>query len=271
MQGIRPIRGDHALASVVFSISFNREIEINALRAIDDRWNSFEDDLPRRSELEGFDIDVAARLSAPQDVPRVFGRSYERYNERGEVARSLAIQGQYLRFSVNDYTRWSEVWPSVHSIIVRIWRDVCNNRLVSSVSLQIQNQFRIEEQVDSSDSRPIAQRVFERNTPHLTPHVFECTNNWHCFTGHFSDPATIQGGLRLNRIHCQVATMDNPNNRLLSIQTELEDRLSPSGRGETLDLKQRMGSLREAHKEILRNLLVREIQDQVGLNHEQYV
>ena len=267
MQGIRPIRGDHALASVVFSISFDHEIAINALRAIDDRWESLRRDLPRRSELEGFDIDVAARLSAPQAVPRVFGRSYERYNEKGEVARSLAIQGQYLRFSVNDYTRWDKVWPSVHSIIVPIWEDVCNNRLVSSVSLQFQNQFLIEEQSDASDRLPAAKRVFDPSTPHLTPHVFDCISNWHCFTGHFSDPKTIQGGLRLNRIHCQLATMDNPKNRLLTIQTELEDRLSPFGRGETLELQQRMGDLRDAHKKTLRNLLLREIQDQVGLNH----
>ena len=62
--------------------------------------------------------------------------------------------------------------------------------------------------------------------------------------------------------------MDNPNNRLLTIQTELEDRLNPFESGETLELQRRMGDLRNAHKKILRKLLLQEIQEKVGLDHE---
>lgn len=271
MQGIRPIRGEHALASVVFSVSFDRDIEVDALLKIDELWKSLSVDLPRRSELQGFDIDVAIKLSqvvAPKSVPRVFGRSYDRYSANGEVARSLAIQGQNLNFSVNDYTRWDEVWPSVYSVIVPMWKAICNKRLVSSISLQFQNQFRVEDEVGVGDHTPVARRVFDPNTPHLTPHVFECISNWHCFTGHFSNSPTLQEPRRLNRINVQVVTMDNPNNRLLTIQTELEDRLAPFERGETLELQQRMGDLRNAHKKILRKLFLREIQEKVGLDRE---
>lgn len=270
MQGIQPIRGEHALASVVFLISFDRDIEVNALLTIDDLWQSLKDDLPRRSEIQGFDIDVAIKLSqeTARKVPRVFGRSYERYSADGEVARSLVIQGQYLKYSVNDYTRWDEVWLSGHSVIAPIWKDACKNRLVSSISLQFQNQFRIEEEVGAGNHTPVARRVFDPDTPHLTPHVFKCISNWHCFTGHFLDSPTLQNARRLNRINVQVVTMDNPSDRLLTIQTELEDRLDPFGRGETLDLKQRMGDLRNAHKKILRNLFLQEIQKKVGLDHD---
>lgn len=250
----KPVSDGHAIQSVEFTLSLNRSITQDDVRAALLRHHPVADQLPA--------------LASPATGDTGIEFSYKRPN--GTATWSASLIGELIQIECTLYTRWERVWELARTLIalfVDAAQSVEENTKFGRPSLSVTDKF-IPTNADY-DLRSLL------NPSNLIPcSLFDKGPAWHCNSGWFESPEErwkVLNQLNLTGkgelFFCPEAR--EPANRFVvvlehvqQVRGDWEDSLS-SEAPDWLELQ--MNMMHAHNKAVLQSLLVPDVQHEIGL------
>jgi uncharacterized protein (TIGR04255 family) len=265
IENLHPYATDHAIQNVAFVLAWQGDLSDQTLLAIHALSNKLKDSFPV-VEIQKL---VMFNIAGPQagQVPNtegVGGVSFTRNTSFGTVAKQLVVSRQSCVFIINDYIRWANALSDVMNAFSILAPLILANRAINTINLQYTDVFTWK---DDPDLLKISE-VFNVQSGLLPVNVFEQKGFWHSHHGYMSDAVEPVKHTSLNNVNVNVADVSGERtiNVVMSHQATLS---SPLRRG-TPDFMKVISDmenyLHSVHKDILKNLLTKEVCEVVGLN-----
>lgn len=195
-----PASGNHAIAEVVFGLSFSRPFappEIERVAKSHSRWK---DELPRLNRMGGMPF-MLSEPTWPQNLQLGGGISFERIKPDGSLDWRLLVDQNNIFVNCLSYTRWVEVWPRAKKYIEEVIEVAsAGDALIVSATLQYIDMF-----IWSASPEEYDARLLMREGDYVPPAVFSRGHLWHLYQGWF-EPA--QTGRILERVHIDAVEQD---------------------------------------------------------------
>lgn len=268
-----PFAGQHAIQSAVFALAFATELDVDSLRLLRDASTSLKPDFPdiQDQHRTTFSIQIRPGHQAPPSAALDAGgfllnRPAPGANQAAP-ARSIAVSRENIIIAINDYTRWEKFKSDVDRYIHTLLAPIKESFGVVSIGLQFTDIF-----VWRADPLDLnLSEVFSKDTRYLTPNVFQKTADamlWHSHHGFFSEQSDPLGFQQLDNIN--IARNIALGTHQIQIQTSHQAKF-PQPIYKILDenrpgLSRLEDILHSKNKEILADLLSKEVQEKINLN-----
>lgn len=276
MELLQPFAGQHAIQSAAFSLEFAKELDVAEVERLRLAAAELKNDFPKLTDQQrttfSFQIGSGEQsASIPQPAAMdAGGFILERpSSEQGNVQplRLIVVSRESLTIVINDYTRWEKFRSDISNYLSTLLQSINAQKGVAGISLQIADVF-----IWRSDPADLnMSKVFSVKSKYLAANVFDpCVLFWHSHHGYLleqSAPVNFQqldnvninrtinaGEHQLQILTSHKATFARPLYKFLDIN---RDRIFS-----TLD------SLHGKNKEILRDVLVPDLQVKINLNGE---
>ena len=203
--------GGHAIAQVAFIAELGSPPPPVTVRELLALHPQVSEDYPRKQEfphvmipglgsipLPAFGSPNEMRAAPGEAQPGAF--TFDRLRPNGAVQRSITLSGNQLSVIRSDYETWDKTWNEVRHIFKLLLPVLLERLVVTGFHLQFQDRF-VWEYAPSS-FRP--EKLFRRDSPWLTPNVFEVRDFWHSHHGFFEYPNEPDAHQLLNVVETQL-------------------------------------------------------------------
>lgn len=269
ISALKPHAGSHAIQSVAFVLEWNSPLGQEELAQI----ASLKDGFAKLSLTEFVSpqtlmIKVDGGVS-PGQVPSVhsgprpvhFNRTFN-----GTLARSLQVNTENCIGVVQDYSRWSEVWPAVQAWFELVIRSVINNRALKAIGLQYTDVFQWNQDPLKFDPKI----VFADSSGYVAPAVLNCSGLWHSHVGYLEEhqeprPNTLLQNVNINMLE---------TNGVRAVNMVTVHRAQFRGaiwgmENVTSAVNDVMPWLHDLNLSMLRKVLTKPVQDSIGIDYRE--
>lgn len=268
---LKPHSGSHSVQSVVMALEWASPIETTVLEAANDQLKSSYDLSSFRCEPQhamSFNIGGPAGTvtTTASPITEVVGYNYSHLADSGEILQQIQLSKSNLLFIVSHYTRWDDLIATAESILNSVASIVIKSTNIGIIGLQYLDRF-----VWAGDRRGINYKsIFNHNSKFLTPHIFECEDDWHSHHGYFEKYG--EGNNRILNV-INTATIGQPSEIYIDILSSHRMHASPaiSNSGEKTfdDIKSVFTDLHIKNKAVLREMLTVEVLNKIGMHSNQ--
>jgi len=226
--------------------------------------------LPKYSELQQVVMNLGPNGVAQQfQMPSLMnGCSFERFDNKGDIALGLNIQPGAITIACGDYNRWNSVHDSIVEIlnIIAPWL-LQNGVRTNNFVLQYVDEFSIDFQDNEDRSLCV---LFDIDSPYIVRNFEKLQQEFHSHHGYFKEPEYKVSGRILNNINIGVNFVGSKS--VVQIQTAHKYQASAmleivDGNGVfSADLDGAFEYLHQENKQIIGELLTKEVKEMISFN-----
>lgn len=251
----RPINEDHAIVSVSFSLALSEVLKRDTIAAVEHAHDKWRDTLPALSSAET-QVEVGGKNVRAPGVVFAFVRPDASPNW------ALTVGGVRVTIECYLYTRWERVWAEAKHILEQAIETIFEAQPkieVKAVELTVKDEF-------TSPRSKVDFRQLFRESDYLSSHIFKKGALWHCNTGWFD--ADSSGKLR--HLHnLDITSVAYGGDDIAVSISHFQRYVMPNNITAGQEINQAsdmMELLHTANKNLLRDTLVREITERIGLD-----
>ncbi|WP_160320415.1 TIGR04255 family protein [Rhizobium ecuadorense] len=260
-----PVSGDHAIAEVVFGLSFSRPFAAPEIERVARSHSKWKADLPRLNRTPGFPFMIGNNLQFADGIQFggiAGGVSFERIKTDGSLDWRVLVDQNNIFVNCLSYTRWAEIWPRA----AKYMQDVIGvagaaDALVSSATLQYVDIFKWTSDVSEYNARQVMKPG--QNVP---PVLFDKGPFWHLHQGWF-EPA--DNGRVLSRVHID-AVQDDEGIPIVKFDTYMQHQLAtfytPTEAISGGWIESTFASMHDKNKILLASFITDEMATRINLN-----
>ena len=268
-----PYTEQHSIQEAQVALHFQRELaEAHIAAARTGMEPTIKGLLPRAAEMRGGSVTVdmsadSAQVRAGPVQASLAGLQYSRIRGDGRPAQILELANNSLLVKILEY----EGWDPVRNDTVQYLKTVApylplEENPVLATSLSFTDRYTFPG--DAKDAR--AEFLFLESTKYITAHSFSAGPLWHCHSGWFEDMGTT--GRALNRLNIGSTIVDLAPTVTVEHQAIVQfasprqsmDRLFDHSE-ESRGLVGILDSLHNKNKNVLKDLLLPEMLDKIGI------
>ena len=250
---------------VAFVFEFNSPISDSYIDFIEARHQGEEDELPgvvKHSEV-AFSIGPGGvQHSVPAAAHR--GVTFQCVANTGEIEWGYTVEANRVLIRCAKYDCWINVFGKVKGLMERFMEPLFEANSLATVGLEYRDEFLI-----SDIAQPWVDQLFDRDSKHLSPNIFEMPGLWHSHSGYYVYPEIEEGKL-LNRLNIDHLVQDS-GEYIVSMVTQhrialtepTREQLGASNNEQLLKLFDDVMHLQ--NKELLKDLLSSEMKEKIGL------
>jgi uncharacterized protein (TIGR04255 family) len=268
----RPISTANAIEAAAFVLMFDREFEDQEVEALLSLEQSLKDVLPNFLRLNSVTLNVTDNAPTEQ-MQKMSGVLMQNFQKNGKQDWILRTSENRIIVNCLAYDSWVNVWPRVRRMLLQAAQCVdSETNWVVSAALQVTDKF----VYDEKPSHYSISDVFNPDSEFLTPRVKNLGAMWHVFQGWFEDnPSKYDEDNKI--LHVAKLSSAYINEKLVAtIDHTLQSNFSkPLGVSNFIGLENaESGSefmnmlfkhLHDKNSELLRNILIKEQLDAIGL------
>ena len=193
---LKPHSGTHSIQNAVLAVEWEPiQEDILALLRLEAKKTPASQ--YKEDEVRTVSFNISPQTSQQTVVPVLSGYNYTRVSTVGTVEYQVQITLTSLIFIVSSYTRWNTIVADFQSIAAAILPIVVQKSKISVVGLQYTDKFNW-----IGDKKDIElDKIFDKNSPFIPSHVFNCKSLWHAHHGSFEDVLEPVEGRRANNIN----------------------------------------------------------------------
>lgn len=262
---VKASRDQNAIIAVAFALEFNRPFTKEEMDALNEKHQGDQDELPSVQAHQVMSFQISPGIAVPpQAVGGVEGVTFARINPNGKPSWSFSAQNNAVTIRCTNYTRWEQVWENTQVLLSRFLTDnVVNDNSIATVGLEYDDEFYVLEPDDPTWKLDL----FEPETTLLQKHIFELPCFWHSHSGYFT--FSQEGGHRiLNTCNLDYLRDDRQVNKVVcKTQHKVlpEETIGNLSDSMTDQLPKLINEIHEINKNIMRQLLSKRMQTQIGL------
>ena len=264
-----PISEPHAIQNVIFALEWQGELTDNALTEVQKLAPSLKSHFPKVVIQKMVQINIGSDsvpASHQGENEQLGGVSFQRLGQFGNVVSQLNVSRSSFIIAISEYSRWKPTLEAVMRYFKIVLPAILNEKSISMVSLQYTDVFTWKDDPVNLNLH----EVFIKNSPYLTPNVFDQKGLWHCHHGYLIESFDGLVGRCLDNIN--VNMVDNLGDREIHINTTHQFTLSSPLRMATKDYLQSIENVQNVlhnhNKDILRQLLTNEVCNKIGLTNK---
>ncbi len=260
-----PVSGGHAIAEVVFGLSFSRPFAPPEIERVAKSHSVWQRDLPRLSRTAGFPFMIGNNPQFAEGIQ--FGGipggvSFERIKPDGTLDWRILVDQNNIFVNCLSYTRWADVWPRASKYIVDVIGVAgAGDALVSSATLQYIDIFKWNSDIADYNAREVM-----RPGENVPPILFDKGHLWHLHQGWF-EPA--ENGRVLSRVHID-AVEDDERIPIVKFDTYMQHQLAtfytPSEAISGGWFESTFASMHDKNKNLLASFITDEMANRIDLN-----
>lgn len=226
--------------------------------------------LPKYSELQQVVMNLGPNGVAQQfQMPSLMnGCSFERFDNKGDIALGLNIQPGAITISCGDYNRWKSVHDSIVEILNLLAPWLLQNGVrTNNFVLQYVDEFSVSFQ--GGGDRSLC-ALFDVNSSYIVRNFENLQQEFHSHHGYFKDPEYKIAGRVLNNINIGVNFVGAKS--VVQIQTAhkyqanaMLDIVDKQGVF-SADLDGAFEYLHQENKQIIGELLTEEVKEMISFN-----
>ena len=266
-----PYSGTHSIQEAVVAVHFRGRVSPEEVGyARDSAKAELESDLPRLNEhhqVQEIKIEQG-QLSHVSGEPRLVGFELSKVQPDAKPARVLRLLENMITVNFLQYSDWeTTLYDSLEyaKVLLRAVRLTTNP--VNAFSLRYIDRYTY----DGSSNEPNAELLLQKGTNYLAPSCFGVGPLWHCHSGWFE---TLNSADQiLNQLNVgstivdQVSTVTIDHNAIcqLSVPRQSVEALFEPPSGKDAGIERVLDHLHHKNGDILRNMLVHEMLERIGL------
>jgi uncharacterized protein (TIGR04255 family) len=190
-----PINSDHAVQTIVFTLSFDRPISSLVASSISKNTGLLKE-LPAIQQLEGYTVQID---SGAQSAPvKISGMQLAHMRPDGSPSWALRLMGHELAVECTRYTRWEKVWEASH----RYLQAGLDAIQAGSEMLKVRVLAQQVVDVFFPKAEPYKLGTLLKHSDLVARRVFEAGPTWHSHVGWF-EQSKFNGAPapRLSQLH----------------------------------------------------------------------
>src|SRR5258708_406601 len=263
----------HAIAMATFAAEWAQPLGEDEFKAILDRHEAIAPDLPRKQAVRGMTINLApAQSQASAAQAGISGLVFDRLQPNGDPAWMIVVNPTHVGVTCggSEYSRWTNASARAGQYLSAVLEMITPARPITIIALQYLDEF-----IWRGDNRDdfVAERLFQRSTRHLVPRVFDTVGLWHSHAGFYNHGRTPVPHRTLNNVNVQI--LDTDVQRVAQIvmahrvivETPIADRPAAMFSRDGL-FTSLLRMVHDLDKSVLRDLLIPQMAEQIGLNRE---
>lgn len=256
-----PVSGDHAIAEVVFGVSFSRPFTQPEIERVVKNHAKWQDTLPRLNRTAGFSLMVGG-AQFPPGFQLGGGVSFERIKPDGTLDWRVLIDQNNIFVNCLSYTRWADIWPQVKNYILDVIGVAsASDSLITSAILQYIDIFQWNSDVGGYNVGELMKAG--ENVPAM---LFNKGHLWHLHQGWFEP---VENGRVLERIHIDAVERDE-GIPIVKFDTYMQHQLqtfyTPTEAMNSGWLESTFDSMHDKNKLLLNSFITDEMATRIDLN-----
>ncbi|MFS8115183.1 hypothetical protein QD460_25955 [Rhizobium jaguaris] len=252
----QPINDDHAIELVKFGFVFLNPISAQSVVAFEGSHDLWRESLPARASLD-IDVDLGGRqFKAP-------AAQFAFMKPDGVPAWSMLVGSNKIEIECTVYSRWDRVWTTCQDFLAKAVEVLSVTQPQTALSVL---------ELTTKDVFVIAEGQYDlRNlfsSGKLIPEfLFEAGRLWHSHIGWFQDPDETPRHLHNLNVDANTIGIGTAVSVSHFQQKNMTENLTCAGmKADGLaSLSSAMRSLHDENKNIVRQMLVAEMSDRIGL------
>ena len=274
LDNLHPFAGQHAIQSAAFAVDFSAELNVSEIAQIRSAAVELKAEFPSIADqhLTTVSLQFNPGRQNPPAVPAAahdIGGFVMQQSGSETVPpvsiRQIVVSRGNVVIAINDYTRWVKFRSDVERYLSILLRGVNSQKGIAGVALQFSDVFVWRADPEDLDLK----KVFSTTTQYLTPSVFNRgAMLWHSHHGYIVEQERPVEFSRLDNVNisCNMVGGIPQLQILISHKAVFQKALYKILDVNKLKVSEIMESLHKKNKEILADILSKEVQVKINLN-----
>lgn len=271
-QLVQPCNKNHAIEETVFVIKFVSPFSQDHFKKISSLKDrpEIKETFPRSRETVGPLLNIKFDQNRPPVIEtgtkqNTAGIFFERFKPNGLPEKIITAEGDRLTFNCFEYSRWSKVWPEARRFLETAALFISNLK-VATIALNVKDKFLFKGTPEDFEPN----YLFKKDSPFLTPNIFQLKELWHCNHGYFEkiDDPKVEKKLLVTNTSIETS---GSNELHAKINCFFEGRLEPPGISvqelftEEKLIDKLMNDLHQINKNVLLDIINAEMAKRINL------